>query len=449
MLASLPAAMANSPEIFGLSSRWSAMGDASTAIVDDSAAAFYNPAGLAMGLKPAFQLGILGYGGRLSLPGGSDGMDNPFEGNLGIVFPFPLKGSLRDRIWLGLSFVFHPELLARVKARFPTEIFYPYYDNRTQRLMLLPGLAARILDSKLRGRLVVGASLNVITPLTGKMEGTEGASRAVEARMSQTLGTSARVIAGASYHLLAFHLGLVYRQQSSMRFATKSLNHVAGTDLDVDIETESLYNPHTFVLGFAWTPRAWTVSLDVAYMLWRLYSGPYVRIKSLLPLVGDLVGDRPDIQFNDAVAVRAGVERVFQLKKTMTLKARAGLGFESSFVPVQHGRTNMLDGHKLIMSLGTGLDLGRLLKRRLFVDLHFRAQFVLPRKMDKRVYIPEEECPGPPAGSVDPDKYLIDELPCDRTDPSTLGIQISNPGYPSVKGGGWVLSGGMTVGVEL
>ena len=172
-------------------------------------------------------------------------------------------------------------------------------------------------------------------------------------------------------------------------------------------------------------------------------------MESLLPLVGELTGDMPDIPFDDAISIRFGTEYVFKLPRTVQLPLRAGIGFETSPVPVQRGRTNMLDGHKFSLSLGLGVDLGKLARRRIWIDLHARMQFLLPQKMSKNVYVPEQECPAPPAGSVDPDLYLTDEMPCDRTDPATLGIQISNPGYPSVESGGWVVSGGISLGVEL
>lgn len=442
-------ARADSPSLFGLSSRWAGMADAAVSLADDFAAAFYNPAGLAMAPRGRFHAGVMAYGARLRLPQGTAGIDNPAEVLAGITFPFPFKGKLKNRFWMGFSFALHPEIITRVKAHLPTDVFYPYYDNRSQRITFLPGLAVRLLDHPRWGVLTVGVSLNAFAGLDGTVVGIEGASRALEARVSEELPTIIRVNGGVMFRVSDFHVGVAYRQQFDMEFATRSINHVAGTDLNLDIKAHALFDPHTFVFGAAWTPGRWRLAVDVGYSLWRFYKGPYVQVDSLLPLVGDLTGDTPDIPFSDAVAVRVGLEHAFVLPRTMTLALRGGFGFESTPVPEQHGRTNMLDGHRLTVSLGTGLDLGKVARKRMWVDLHVRTQFLLPRHMTKEVFSPDPECPAPPSGSVDPDRYLLDERPCDRTDPTTLGIQISNPGYPSVKSSGWVLSAGLTLGVEL
>jgi hypothetical protein len=136
------------------------------------------------------------------------------------------------------------------------------------------------------------------------------------------------------------------------------------------------------------------------------------------------------------------------LPRQLALPLRAGFAFESSPVPEQPGRTNLLDGHKLIVSLGAGLDLGRRLKRRVTLDLHVRVHALIPRTFEKRVVTSSQECPAQPP-ALGPDQALSDEVPCDRTDVTTLGLQISNPGYPSLRASGVVLSGGLTLGVEL
>jgi hypothetical protein len=108
----------------------------------------------------------------------------------------------------------------------------------------------------------------------------------------------------------------------------------------------------------------------------------------------------------------------------------------------------MLDGHKIMISAGIGVDLGKLLKRRVWVDLHLRLHALVPRTIRKVISTSAQECPAqpPPLG---PDEALSDEVPCDRTDETTLGLQISNPGYPHLRASGYVLSGGFSLGVEL
>ncbi len=254
---------------------------------------------------------------------------------------------------------------------------------------------------------------------------------------------------GLQYRWKDLAVGLSYRQAFAVDVSTVSSNFVAGAVLDLNIYLTTLYDPHTFSFGVQWSPGRWLLALQMDYGLWRFYKGPFVRVTSELPLVGSLESKPPDIPFQDTVSVRLGGERRFDLGRDVILALRLGAGFQTAAVPVQHGRTNMLDGHKVSASLGVGLDLGRLAGRRLWIDLHGRLTVVLPRDMAKELFLPDPECPAPPPGSADPDEVLVDDKPCDRTDPETLGFQTTNPGYPSIHSGGYVVSGGLSLGVEL
>ncbi len=441
---------ASPADLFGLGGRWGGMGDAAVAGVTEPAAIFFNPAGLAAARSATVSVGLMGQGTWLSLPAGKmQRLDWPVDAVVGLSAPVPFEGWMAQRLWVGLLLVAAPSSLAVIRGRTATEVFYPYYDNRAQRLMVLPAIAFRAMDSSGRGRLTLGVSLDILADMSGLVLARESAARSVEARVSEELSTRVGVIAGIRYALGDWALGLAYRQAFFLRMTTDSFNHVAGADLDLSLSLDTLYDPHTFVLGGQWTPGPWTLALQVSYSLWRFYKGPFVATTSELPLVGALETDLPDIPFHDTVSVVAGTEYRFALPRTMTLSLRGGLGFDSSPLPLQHGRTNMLDGHKVSASLGLGLDLGRVVGRRIRLDAHARATVLIPRTMDKRLFMPDEQCPAPPPGTVDPDDYLLDERPCDRTDPDSLGFQTSNPGYPTLRSSGFVLSGGVSLEVEL
>ncbi len=443
-------AQASPADLFGLGGRWGGMGGAAAAGAVEPSAAFHNPAGLSLSLHPTLSVGLMGQETWLSLPAGRvQRLDWPVDVVLGLSAPVPFEGWMSRRLWVGLVLVAAPSSLAVIRGRMATDVFYPYYDDRAQRLMVLPALSFKVMDAPRRGILSVGISLNILADMDGVVLATEGAARSVEARVTEALGTKIAAIAGLRYTIGDWSVGLVYRQAFSMHVSTDSLNNVAGADLDLSMSLDTLFDPHTFILGGQWSPGRWTLAAQVAYSLWRFYPGPYVATTSSLPLVGDLETDLPDIAFHDTVTALVGAEYRLDLPRDMGLALRAGLGFENSPVPIQHGRTNMLDGHKITASLGMGFDLGRVVGRKIRLDAHVRATVLLPRTMDKRPYMPDEQCPAPPPGTVDPDEYLLDERPCDRTDPDSLGFQTSNPGYPSVSSSGWTLSGGLSVEVEL
>jgi len=83
----------------------------------------------------------------------------------------------------------------------------------------------------------------------------------------------------------------------------------------------------------------------------------------------------------------------------------------------------------------------KLLPAALTIDAHFGVHFVGERTYTKHVFGKDEE--------VVPFQGLRDEVKDSSIDPATQGVQVSNPGYPSIKGGGFVWSASVLVGVEL
>ncbi|HEX5061499.1 MAG TPA: hypothetical protein VFV99_19160, partial [Kofleriaceae bacterium] len=73
--------------------------------------------------------------------------------------------------------------------------------------------------------------------------------------------------------------------------------------------------------------------------------------------------------------------------------------------------------------------------KKLRVDAHVLVTIVATRTLTKTVYDGK--------GAYDPYTSLRDE------DPNVSGAQITNPGFPSVKSGGELLSAGLTLTVPL
>jgi hypothetical protein len=70
------------------------------------------------------------------------------------------------------------------------------------------------------------------------------------------------------------------------------------------------------------------------------------------------------------------------------------------------------------------------------------VQFVGSRHTTKTIYTGD-------GTDYDPYTSLRDEVTDDPNNPSSLGAQISNPGYPSLDSGGQVFSGGIALEVQL
>jgi long-subunit fatty acid transport protein len=437
-------ARANPAEVFGFGSREAAMGGAVSARVDDFSSVYYNPAGLAASRRKHVSFGLLGAASNLRIDERSYSLSEPFGFTLGATAPAPLGGVLEDRIFLGVGLFLLPTTLVRVIARLPSEPFYPWYDNRTQRIVILPGMAVRVNDN-----FNLGVALDVLAGLGGQVVAGEGPTRALDARVDEQIPTNLALHAGFQGRLSPdLTIAFAYRGEFGVPFTTISRTEVAGEPIDLSIQAKGLFTPHTLVLGFAWKNPVVDLSLDGQWALWSQYPGPFVAVDSQLPLVGPLSGVLPKVPGEDTYGVRLGAEKNMAMADGGTWSLRGGYGFETSPVPAeQPGVTNLLDGPKHTVSAGLGFrfvvgdaEPGKP-RRHMRIDVHAQAQIVGDRTMRKTV-AGAGETPAAFDG-------LRDEVVDDANEPSTLGIQVSNPGYPSIRSGGQVFSGGLTMELEL
>lgn len=343
---------ASEAEVFGLGSEESALAGASAARVHDFSAGYYDPAGLVLARRPEAAVGLVGFGSRLPLPGGGHfHMTDRIGILVGAATPIPFVGPLADRLYVGLALHLLPDTVVRIVSRTPDQAFYPLYDNRTQRLVILPALAARVA----RG-LSIGIGFNYLAGLDGRIAATEGATRAIEARVDEQIHSVLAVNVGARWQLRPrWAVALVYRQAFGVPFRSIARTSIAGQPIDVDVDAVGLYTPHTLVAGAAFRPRATlTLSLDLAWTHWSDWRGPYVVVTSELPLVGTVAAPPPHVSFVDGAAIRAGADWTALVRGAWTLAVRGGYAFESSPLPSVQSSTHLLDGHKHHLTAGLG-----------------------------------------------------------------------------------------------
>jgi hypothetical protein len=428
----MPAA-ASPIEVFGFGARHAARAGAGTAVADDFAALHYNPAGLALGHGARLTLGGQGAVSNLSIDDRRQSFADAAGVVAGVTLPAPLGGPLADRAYLGLGLYLLPRTIAQIRARSPDEPFYPWYDNRLQRVVVLSGLGVRITDD-----VTIGVAVNFLAGMTGGIQAREGATRALEARVDEKVPAVARINAGATWQVLpVLRLGLSFRERFEVPFATAAEVEVAGEPIDLDLSASGQFTPTQVSAGVAWEPGPAMATVDVTWANWSAYPGPFVTVRSALPLVGPLAAELPVVPYKDTVSVRVAGET------TGRFVARAGYGFETSPIPGQQtGVTNLLDGPKHTVGVGAGVRFpDALAGKDVRIDAFLQAQIVGNRSMDKQIWDGQ--------GEYDPFTRLRDEVIDDPTAPATAGAQISNPGYPGIESGGQVFAGGLTVEVEL
>ncbi len=436
-------ALASGAEVFGLGATEAAVAGASAARVADFSSGYYNPAGLAQAHRLDVTLGLQISGSLLSVAtkGGAHEtsraypIGEPLALQVGLVAPLPLGGVLKDRLVVGLALSALPGNVLRLRARLPDEPLFVTYDNRHQRLLLLPTLAVRLPHG-----LSIGLAVNYLAGLRGGVRAADGTTRALEVRVDESVVSEAAVNLGVRWQALDWlALALVYRQEFAVPFQTAAQTQVAGAPINLDVSARGLFSPHQLVLGLVGTLGRVTGSLDLEWAHWSGWSGPHVRVRSDLFLLGETDVRPPPSRLSDTGAVRGGLEITAYDRYPVSLKLRGGYGFASSPTPPkQPGVTNLLDGHRhrLAAGLGGTLSVGPVLLR---LDLFGQFEIVQSRRLTKRV--------APPGQRADASAALNDEVTDDPTRPETLGLQTTNPGYPAIEGRGavWALGGTLTV----
>ncbi len=420
---------ANPLELTGLTSRHAGEAGAGIASVDDAAAVFYDPAGLAT--APRMELSFGWVGAHAHLSGGARRLVDPTGFQLALRAPLPLQGDLGRRIVVGMALHLLPKDVTRVVAPAPDQPYYPYED-RLARIAVVPGIGVR-LDHGLQ----LGLGVNVLAGLTGSLSAADGVARGIDSRVDERVQTIARIIAGAQWQVAdAWRVGAVFRQKFAVPFATKATTIVGGEPIDLDLSANGLFTPHEAIVGVAYQHRRATVALDLQWAKWSDYDGPYVHVDSVLPLAGPVPGQSPHLTYSDTIAARIGFETTRPRTECGWI-ARAGYAFETSPIPAsQPGVSNLLDGPHHHLAIGGGWQWPRALAGHgLRLDAHLALELVQHRTITKELF--------GGTGTYDPDASLRDE------DPDTSGLQISNPGYPSLRSGGQVFSGGLTLEVGL
>jgi long-chain fatty acid transport protein len=387
-------AAASVGDVFGFGSRASSLAGAGSALVDGFEATYYNPARLSG--PPRFSAGFLAGTSFLSANGERQPIEDALGFLLGASSPIPLGGALRDRIHVGIGLFLLPDQIVREIGRPPAQPAFPLFDNRTQRVVVLPAISVHV-----HPRLSVGIGANVLASLGGRAVLQTGSTRAIDARVDEDLLTTFAFNAGVSLQPTPrWTLALTIRDEFSLPFFTNTTTSVSGSQIDLNVRARVLFEPTTVVLGTAHqiTPTL-TLAGDLAFKRWSHFPGSFVEVSAKLPLpVGPapevpLAPALPAVHFRDIFAVHAGAEWRALERPSYHIDLRGGYAFEPSPVPPQSGVTNLVDGEKHTVAAGAGFSFGSF-----SVDVHLLWQIVANTRVDKLVPVPFATLEG--GGSV-------------------------------------------------
>lgn len=407
--------------------------NARAARADDGTAAFYNPGGLGLGHGVAVSITPQIGASTLTAQGVRHPLDDPFGVGFALAATIPLEGPLRDRIRVGLGGYFPAAGLLHLLARPIDQPLFPYYDNRTQRLELMPALAIRITD-----RLAIGAAVNILGGVTGTAAVIPGTSGALESRIDLAAGTVATANLGVRFDPTEHvHLALAFHQRFAIPVRITTTAEIGGEPLQIVVNAASaLFDPATLVVAGSVERGPLTVEIDAAYVAWSAYVSPFAEVTAALPGL-NLGSDLPVAPARDIVSLRLAAAYRLPLTPEADLTLHGGLGAEPRMLKGDlQGRSNLLDGDKALFGLGASLALPRLglpFVRALHVSAGLGAQAVLPFAQTKRAC---EALPCPAGTVAGPD----------ATAPS---VGITNPGFPRLEGGGAFFSASIGLGATL
>ena len=401
-------AVANPIDTYGFGSRAVAQGGAVTGRVEGALAPHYNPAGVARQLGARLHVGLSHQAPNIKVNDAADSDRSLSLWHVGVALPLPLGRWLSSRLALGAAAALPSDGIYKVRQADDRDVAFPLLGARNRRLAFAFALAWRITP---RIRLGGGASLLPDVPgrvLVDLSDASGDTSTAID------IDYDWAPTAGLQIDLpLGLAAGLSYRAGHATDISLPVYVSVTETlPVTTRISGPAFSSPRRWLLGVAWT---WEKHLQIGVDLgWYAFSdlnhdSPEV---SVLDTDGQVTGEFTvtSPKLDDVLVPRVGIE----WWPWPWLATRTGYEFHPTPVPAQRGVTNLLDGDRHVVSAGLGLrlpSLGDGAPERIDLDLHGQLH-----RLETIAWEKEE-------------------------------MLVGNPGYPTVRASGHVLSAGVAVTV--
>ena len=393
----------------GESPRVAALAGAASARPGDSGSIVVNPAGLADLKEPEVLVNaslarLDAYFARHGEPRSDR---SRWISGFGIAAGTPLPWIL-ERFRLGFALYTPSEHVLEVRApERADEPTSPSYDGRPEHISATAALAFEILPE-----LRIGAGVlfkpHLDTPTDVSFDASRGDDPEddVVVRLERDLKIGFAPVAGIrAQPLPELGLAVVYRGAVDVAARGKNRTVAGGILADDPIDYGQFWEPDELVWGAVVAPsERWSVSADATWSRWGKFQ--------------NASNDRVHPPFRNVLSVRAGLE----VAVTPWL-LRAGYAFEPTPIPDQTAADNFLGADTHVIGLGAGLDLRKLWRAPLRVDLHMRSHLAGTQSVTKQT-------------SALPD-----------ADAETPGQQIDNLGYPGFESRQLLFQGGLSMTV--
>lgn len=397
---------ANPLDAYGLMPRAQALGSAYAAVADDTAAGYYNPAGLAQSEHLRIEVGYQGAVPRLDVNGVRQELLDTRGMTAGLLVPGKIYSV---RFAFGLSLFLPDQHATRIRVLNIDQPRLHLFDNRSQRLYLSASLAVRVYKG-----LYVGAGLSFMSRSQGvaRLRGTIALTDADTSALESAIDVSLLAIRYPQVGILwratpQLSLGLVYRHRFQLDLEQGfEINAdvgdpgrepvVKGAHLNEVAYSVDLFQPWQIVAAVAVHLPRLLLSFDLTYLRWSEQPPPAAtftldldvgRFNELVKLPKSTAYPNPG--FRNTLMPAVGIEyRALEeaARGHLSLDLRAGYRYEASPVPEQDGDSSLGDADKHHFSIGLGLELVRLTKvlpRPFAIDGFFGFTYLPERQFKK------------------------------------------------------------------
>ncbi len=347
LLAYASTADASPQDLFGYGARAVAMAGTGTAYADDYGAVYANPAALSRARDRSLTLGYAGTGFGLSLDDRYFAAAPGRATVIGLSFPLPFGGVLRNRVGLGLGFFTPTDVIVRgriLRGETPQFVVLP---DRVQSVALQAGVGVDVGYG-----VRVGAGFMALAALTGSVLVTNDASGRSTSRIDDQLIASYAPVVGASWERGAWRVGATFRGELVARFGVTISAPELGIPVPpLNIAGVAQYDPAQLQVEGAWQRNGFTVALAVTGKRWSAYPGPSeaTTATSQAP---------PAPEFTDTLVPRVAVEHRWTFDGGPQLVARGGYFYEPSPAPAATPTRQYLDADRHAFTFGVGLSTG-------------------------------------------------------------------------------------------
>lgn len=385
------AASANALDTFGFGPRAAAMAGAATASAHGQAAAFANPAGVALDDDVEVALAYSYAGMLLRIDGADARVTTPRGISLGLSLPAHI-GPVTAAF--GLALYLPDQFIARIQLVPSTEPHFVLLDNNLQHVVAQP-----VVSFRFGAHVALGVGASVLADAAGHGisfdVGIVGGNKVAQGALDVSLPIRATPVVGLVVMPRPWlRLGGAYRGEIDLHLSLDILAHVdlpgsISGDTLISLVALNFYTPHTLTGGVAIDLGALTLTAQLDWLKWSDFdrSLPDLRVRLGLAISPAVVPPRfPVPRFDDQFIGRFGAEVRRPLTAHLGLAARLGYAYVPSPVPAQTGLTSFADNDRHVLAFGAGLtlhELWRFLPKPLSFDVALQLQQLTPRQTAK------------------------------------------------------------------